>query len=316
MESKKILITGATGFLGSHLLKGLLAKTKFRVIVLKRTFSNTYRIKEELTNKRVLSYDIDRIKLETIFNKNSTIHSIIHCATEYGKGNKTCYDVLKINLMFPIKLLEFAMKNKVKLFINTDSYFNKENLSYQYLLNYSLSKKSLILWLKYFSNKIKIVNMVLEHIYGEKDNKDKFVSQMIEQIAVKKIDTLSLTAGNQKRDFVYIADVVNAYIKVLNYSLKNKFNFKSFDVGCGKAVSIKNFVKKIKEISKSSTILNFGALPYREDEIKLSIADNKDLINLGWEPKVSIEDGLKRTIDDEIKNAPNIRIILTTCNQR
>ena len=81
--------------------------------------------------------------------------------------------------MYPINLLEMAVKNNVGVFINTDSYFNKENLSYNYLLNYSLSKKSLNLWLKHFSKKIKIINMVLEHIYGEYDNDNKFIEKII-----------------------------------------------------------------------------------------------------------------------------------------
>jgi len=75
-------------------------------------------------------------------------------------------------------------------------------MAYSYLLNYALSKKSLLLWLKYFSKRLKIVNMVLEHIFGENDNKEKFVYQMLDKIAFKQIDAIDLTYGHQKRDFI------------------------------------------------------------------------------------------------------------------
>ena len=149
---KTILLTGATGFLGSHMLKALLNKTQYNIIVLKRSFSNVWRIKNEILSPRVKTYDIDLIPIEKIDFSN--IQVIIHCATEYGRKKDSCLQVLATNLMYPINLLEMAVKNNVGVFINTDSYFNKENLSYNYLLNYSLSKKSLNLWLKHFSKKI------------------------------------------------------------------------------------------------------------------------------------------------------------------
>lgn len=290
-----VLLTGATGFLGSHLLKGLLNKTDYNIVILKRSFSRTDRISSLLNVSRIKYYDIDCCDLETVFEENS-IDTIIHCATNYGRIQNSCCSVLQTNLMFPIKLLDLSVKYGVKNFINTDSYFNKENMSYSYLLNYALSKKSLLLWLKYFSKKIKVVNMVLEHIFGENDNKDKFVYQMLNKIAVEQVSSIDLTYGDQKRDFIYVEDVVSAYIKVLEYMYIHSFRYKSFDIGTGDAVSIKDFVTQIKNISKSNTKLNFGALPYREDEIMCSRADIIDLNDLGWKPKYNYVTGLEKII--------------------
>ena len=169
-------------------------------------------------------------------------------------------------------------------------------MAYSYLLNYALSKKSLLLWLKYFSKRLKIVNMVLEHIFGENDNKEKFVYQMLDKIAFKQIDAIDLTYGHQKRDFIYVDDVVSAYIKVLEYMNSHSFRYKSFDVGTGNAVSLRDFVTEIKNISQSKTILNFGALSYREDEIMCSRADITDLNDLGWKPEYDYASGLEKII--------------------
>ena len=294
-----ILVTGATGFLGSHILKSLLQNTNYHILVLKRSFSDTYRINNELNNSRVhwINIDVDNVELVNAF-KNNNILAIIHCATNYGR-NGDCVDTLETNLIFPVYLLELAVKYNVELFINTDSYFNKDSMSYLYLQNYSLSKKSLLLWLKYFSKKIKIINMMLEHIYGDKDDDKKFVASMVRKIAIENINSVNCTFGDQKRDFIFVDDVCNAYLTVLDYGLKNKFRYRNFDIGTGTAVSIKDFVMKIKEISNSDTKLNFGAMPYRDDEIMLSVADNIDLCNLGWEPKFDYISGIKTVIERE-----------------
>ena len=61
-------------------------------------------------------------------------------------------------------------------------------------------------------------------------------------------------------------------MRAIKFARSKKFNFKHIDVGTGKKTSIRDFVKTIKRLSKSSTKLDFGALPYREDEIMSSYA--------------------------------------------
>ena len=164
------------------------------------------------------------------------------------------------------------------------------------LFDYSLSKKSLLLWLHNFSSQIKIVNVVLEHVYGEQDGPKKFVESMVRAIAVDRVPKVDLTHGHQKRDFIYSADVVSAYISLLEYGTHNRFHFKEFNVGTGASHSIREMVERIKELSGSRTRLNFGAIPYRDDEIMNSVADNIDLLNLGWRPRYSLRQGLHRII--------------------
>lgn len=296
MENKRtLLLTGVTGFLGSHLLKKLILLGEYNIICIKRSFSSLERI-EKLNLKKLKFYNSDTIDLEKIFLENQ-IDGIIHMATEYGRIDKSIYKVLETNLMFPIKIAELAIKYRVKFFINTDSYFNKDTFSYDYLLNYSLSKKSLLSWLKRLSKEIQVVNMVLEHLYGENDDKSKFVEFIIQSVAIENKKEIDLTHGHQRRDFVYIDDVVDAYIKVIDYSLKNQFLFKTFDVGTGVVTEIREFVETVKSISNSKTQLNFGKIPYRSDEIMESKADNVDLKNLGWEARYTLDEGIKRIIE-------------------
>ena len=241
-----ILVTGATGFLGSHLLKSLNADG-FDVIVIKRSFSNVCRIEQFLNKPNIKFYDIDKTNIERVFSDNK-INAVIHCAVDYGKNTSEIYDILNSNLMFPVKLLDLCVKYSVSLFINTDSYYNKDDIPFSYTYHYPMSKKSLVLWLKYFSKQIKIANVILEHVFGEKDNESKFVPQMINRIAYKKETHIDLTKGEQYKDFIYVEDVVNAYMKILEYSENNYFELINFNVGTGEKVCLKDFVEEIKTI--------------------------------------------------------------------
>lgn len=294
-NTKSILLTGVTGFLGSHVLKSLIEDNKYKIVCLKRSFSNSYRI-DNLNYTNVIFYNIDITDLETVFKENK-IDIILHMATEYGRNDKSIYNVLETNLMFPIKIAETAIKYNVKCFINTDSYFNKETFSYNYLLNYSLSKKSLLSWLKSLSKEIEIINVILEHIYGETDNKSKFIEYIVQSIGIERKQEVNLTHGHQRRDFIYIDDVANAYKHIIDYAIENNFCYKTFEVGRGEALELRMFIEKVKEISGSSTKLNYGKIPYRSDEIMESKADIQELKNLGWQPEFSIEEGIKKTLE-------------------
>lgn len=291
----EILITGGNGFLGSHLVSRLLQDNSVSLILTHREASSFRRLNHLPNFGNVKLYNLANVPIEEIFEKHK-IKGIIHTATEYGRRNPSPSKILETNLILPIKLIEAGINYGLEVFINTDSYFNKENFSYTNLLDYSLSKKSLNIWLKHFSKKVKIINLVLEHIFGENDNEDKFVESMIQKIAIRKEPLVELTYGHQKRDFIYIEDVVEAYVETLGFAFKNKFRFKAFEVGTGKSIQIAQFVQLIKQTSNSPTELIFGRIPYRSDEIMDSYADTSELENIGWSPKHNVNEAVANII--------------------
>ncbi len=287
-----ILLTGATGFLGSRLLANLL-ENGHEVVAVKRSFSNTFRIKDSLGHDNLHFFDIDLLDPVALFQKYS-IDTIVHTATEYGRGDTPVFRILEANLILPLRLAELGINYGVKCFINTDSYFNKGNSSYSNLLNYSLSKKSLLIWLNQLSKKLKVINVVLEHIYGPYDSDSKFVESLIQQIAINRVPSVSLTYGHQKRDFVYIDDVVAAYLKLVEYGRNHDFLFKTFEVGTGQSVQIRELAETIKSLSNSTTEMGYGDIPYRSDEIMDSKADISQLLELGWQPKYDLKQGVSK----------------------
>jgi CDP-paratose synthetase len=289
-----VILTGATGFLGSNLL-GKLLVTGYKVAAIVRTNSSLARIENWTSHPNMRLYDIQQINPRFIFEKNK-VEVIIHTATEYGRGGGAVSNILEANLILPVRLIELGIEYGTVCFINTDSYFNKGGSTYSNLLNYSLSKKSLLVWLKQLSNQIRIVNVTLEHIYGPGDSRSKFVENLIQEISVERISRVHLTHGHQKRDFVYVDEVVDAFIKLIEYGQTHEFTFKSFEVGTKESVQVRDFAQSIKDLSRSPSILGFGDIPYRSDEIMDSKADISALAELGWVPRIGIREGLSRIL--------------------
>ena len=286
---KNILITGATGFLGSNIIKELITEN-YNVIALKRSFSNTYRIDDIADN--INFYDIDQISLEDIFAENK-IDIIIHCATNYGRRDIEPLALIQANLTMPLQLLELGKKTRVNCFINTDTILDKR-VSY-----YSLSKNQFREWLELYAKEMICLNVALEHFYGPYDDNTKFVSYIIDNILnnAKKID---LTEGDQERDFIYIDDVVDAFITIIKNIENLRKGFLRYEIGTGQSIKLKNFVKLVKSIVQNNdTVLNFGAIPYRENEVMNSKADITEICKLKWKPRYTLEEGLLRTISME-----------------
>lgn len=290
-----ILLTGATGFLGSRLLAGLL-EAGHEVVAVKRSFSDTARIRESLGHSALHLFDLDREDPKLLFERHA-IDTIVHTATEYGRGDTPLYSILEANLLLPLRLAELGMLHGARCFINSDSFFNKANSTYSSLLNYSLSKKSLLIWLDKLSSRLKVINVVLEHIYGPNDSGSKFVESVIRQVAIDRVPRIKLTHGHQRRDFVYLDDVVAAYLKLVDYGRTHEFSFASFNVGTGESTQVRDFVEVVRSVAASPTELGFGDIPYRPDEIMNSFADIATLRELGWRPTVSLEDGIRRILD-------------------
>lgn len=291
----QILLTGATGFLGSHLLAALLA-AGHEVIAVKRTTSSTSKIEPLLGHQALQLFNIDSEDPAALY-KRSRVDTIIHTATEYGRGEAPLYGILDANLILPLRLAELGIQKGVRSFINTDSFFNKAGNSYSNLLNYSLSKKSLLIWLEKLSTNLKIINVVLEHMYGPGDSDSKFVESVIQRVGFRKEPHIALTHGHQRRDFIFIDDVVQAYLYLVDYGRQNDFRLETFELGTGQATQVRDFVEYVKELSGSSTGLGFGDIPYRADEIMYSTADISRLERLGWTPTVDVRTGVQRILN-------------------
>lgn len=291
-----ILLTGATGFLGSHLLKGIL-QDGHTVYVIKRVTSDISRIREEIKQCRV--YNSDEADIDQIFRENQ-IDCIIHCATHYGRDDSECMQNVETNLLFPLKLMRNGCNHGLKYFINTDSFFTKQfkdgdkRADNFYMYGYTLSKVQFRQWGKMFAKKygIEFINMQLEHVYGDNDTPGKFIPY-VASCMTDHVPILQLSPGSQKRDFIHVSDVVEAYRCVICH-LPYGRGYCTFEVGTGKMYSLRDFVEIMKAALESDTKLQWGAVPMKEGEIMESRADNIQLREIGWKPHIVEKEEIER----------------------
>jgi len=290
-----VVVTGATGFLGSHLVKGLL-KEGHHPIILKRRSSDTARIADVLP--RVSCYDVGfDVDLNRVFEESGPVDAVFHVATNYGSG-EALSEVVMANTLFPLRLLEAATASGTPVFFNTDSYFNSGDVPYEYkyLPAYSLSKKHFADWGSQAAEaeRIRFVNIQLQHMFGPGDKDSKFTSSVFQSCLASK--DLDLTPGEQERDFIYVEDVVSAYCALLQRAVVEGDWYQHYDLGTGHSVSIRHFVEEVHRLTKSNSLLRFGKLPYREHEIMHAQADISPLKRLGWQPAHSLKEGICQTI--------------------
>ncbi len=289
----KILMTGATGYLGSRLVKALIKNEEYELVILKRSFSNVRRIAEIIS--KLKTYDLDVDNLDEVI-ANNQVDVILHCATDYGRKDSSIMQIIEANLLLPLRLLELGRKYGVMTFINTDTILDKR-VSY-----YSLSKQQLKDWLISYKENMVCVNVPLEHFYGPCDDQTKFTTYVIKSM-IENTSEINLTPGEQKRDFIFIDDVVEAFLVIIKNSINQKNGFYEYQLASGSPVSIKEFVYMVKKLSQNQiTKLNFGALPYRPNEVMNYNYDLTNIHSLGWRAMVSLEDGLRNTIESDLLN--------------
>lgn len=283
-----IFLTGATGFLGATLCERLL-QAGHTVYATKRAQSSMVRYKDEA--KRPIWVDLEEVDFDQFFGQHK-IDSIVHCATDYGRKNVNPIQTIEANLILPLEIIH-AAAGHVHSFINTDTILPKE------ISNYSLSKKQFADWLRVYSDRLCAINIKLEHFYGPGDDVTKFASNIINAL-LANIDEIRLTSGEQKRDFIYIDDAVDAIMLIIMAARDLKLGYHEFEVGRGESIRIRDFVTMARDLAENNaTHLAFGAIPYRDNEKMEVTADISKLVSLGWRPKVTLKDGLLRTIERE-----------------
>ena len=298
-----ILLTGATGFLGSRLLKKL-AEQGYDVVCVKRSTSDCRRVAGFFDRARWL--DSDRIRLESMFVENK-IEVVIHCATNYGRDDIHYFDAYESNLGFPLQLMKYAERYGCRYFINTSTFFVREieqqrwNGRKVYMDAYVRSKDMFCMIARNHIEKTGMVfiNLQPEHIYGMDDHTEKFVDCLVKSLR-ENVPVIELSAGTQKRDWIYIDDVVSAYMTVLDrLPCFAPGSFHHFEVGTGKETSLKSFVLLAKEKLCSSSVLEFGKKQMYENELESSCAANEDLKKLGWKPQFDLEKGIEQMIEEK-----------------
>ena len=274
----KIFIAGASGYLGSYLVNRL--ASEHQVFALMRSKSSKSRIADACVD--IINLDINDA-VERVFSLHQP-DVVINTVALYGRNGELLTELIDANIKFPSKLLALANKYKSKAFIHTGTSLPDD------ISPYALTKNTFVKLAKFNKeNSTKFINVELEHFYGPNDDQNKFISYVINKCIIN--EPLTLTEGTQKRDFIYIEDVVDAY-KIIIKNIENVSFFECIPLGSGCCPTVREVVETIHKCSNSETILEFGGVPMRKNELMLSCANIKKLNKLGWSAKYSLKQGL------------------------
>ncbi|MFC2170122.1 NAD-dependent epimerase/dehydratase family protein [Acidobacteriota bacterium] len=302
----KVLITGANGFIGSFLTRRLV-KEGYSVGIIKRRSSNLWRIQDII--KKTVPYEIDLRETQELFKIMSDFKPdiVYHLATYYAVDHQPeeASEMTDSNVTGSVNILEAARASKVKFVVNTSSCFvyqeNKEPLREDdnldplnlYALTKILAEKACTFYADKFG--LKIATFRLFSPYGPADHQRRLIPFVLNKIALK--EPLEMSSGQQRWDFIFVEDIVEAYAKILT-SLDSIKGHEIFNLGTGKAVSIREIVNKIMDITGVESDVQWGVLPNRKNEAWHLCADiKKAKAFFEWQPCVQMFDkGLELTV--------------------
>lgn len=291
MPARQTLITGVTGYLGRFVTRDA-ARRGEDIVALKRRSSNLLHLEGSACRLRLV--DIEDTDLNALFEAHP-FDTIIHCATNYGRDVVDPLSVIEANLLLPLRLLELARQHGVRRFVNTDTILDPR------VNHYALAKAQFKEWLRRYSDDLTCINVAFEHFYGPNDNPTKFVTYVVRSL-LADVPELHLTPGEQRRHFVYIEDAVTAIGKILEATDADHSGMYAFEVGTEHPTRLRDMVELAQRlVGNSHTALEFGALPYRPNEVMLPVLDDSLRRATGWCPATSLTDGLQMTIDAERK---------------
>ncbi len=277
-----ILLTGSTGYLGSNLAKEL-TQRGYSVACVVRNKNKLGRLNDLRRDVLILSID----DMQPDFRR---IHFdvVIHTACTYERGGSTLHDVLEGNFYFPMQVFQLALKSGVKRWINTGTCLPPETNSY------ALAKSQFVQWGKYFAEKgeLQFINLVLEHFYGPAAPENQFIGWVIRKL--RNNEPLRLTEGKQRRDFIYIDDVLHVYNEVACSDFSQPFI--EIPVGTGVSPTIREVVQYLKAITGSHSELYFGAVPTRQHKYN-SCCDTALLRSMDILPKMDWKAGMEMLLN-------------------
>ena len=252
-----ILMLGGTGYLGSNLVSTIVREGHTLSCVVRPA---SRREVLAASSVKFISDDISDIDAEL---SHTRYDWVISAVCTYRQNASLYMDMLESNFIFPVKVLNLAAKYRVKNFMVMGTCM-PDGFSM-----YSFTKSRLADTGRYFSEHEKLINFVelkLEMFYGScpggmPEPEGRFIKSSMLKLC--RNETLLLTAGTQKRDLVHVEDIAGIVSRVLGAGIEG---FRALPVGTGENHPLREVIEFLHQKSRSSSRLEFGAIPMRDGE--------------------------------------------------
>jgi len=301
---KKILVTGGAGFIGSNLVEDLLKKN-YSVTILDNFDSGYMKNLSEFKDQiQVINGDIRDNNLVDKLVKNTSC--VFHLAAmvsvpESIEDPDKCFD---INVEGSLNIIEACQKYNSKfIFASSAAVYGEdktpiktEEIITEPISPYGKSKLTIerICELLSYKENFDYACFRNFNVYGPKQDVASSYAAVIPKFitnAINSKDLIIFGDGEQTRDFIYVKDICDAYILAYENNINGVYN-----LGCSDVESVNSLAKRI--ISKINSNLKIDYKPERAGDIKHSKASAEKYYNISnWKPKVSLENGIKKTIE-------------------
>lgn len=295
----KVLLTGAAGFVGSHLAR-LLVEREYQVYAVVRPSSDTRRISDITQRLRILRFDLDDAAALKLHLKRVRPDVCIHAAWYAVPGRyHTAWenlDVLAASLRLLRGLEEVGCRRVVGIGTcfeyDTDQGYLSEKARLQPRTFYAAAKLALYHLLEKASQQWGLQGAWgrLFYLYGPYENENRLVPDLI--LGLLRGVPVRLTPGEQVRDFLHVEDVASALLAVVESRLCGAVN-----IGSGHPARVKDIALCVGETLGRPDLLRFGALEYSVGDPRFVCADNSRLLGeTRWRPAYDLEAGLRHCV--------------------
>jgi CDP-paratose synthetase len=291
----KLLITGATGFIGTHLCARL--SKKYELVALVRHSTDTNDLVKKNIKPLIFDGDVDAL---TATLSNEKIEGIVHLASLYLKAHqsKDISALIESNVLFPTQLLEAATRSSVPWLVNTGTFWQHYGgAQYSPVNLYAATKQSFIDIAKYYqeTTQTKIVTLKLSDTFGPGDTRPKIFNLWQKNAQTKEV--LEMSAGEQIIDISYIDNVIDAFEALVTQLITKPESLKDeYAVSHNEKLTLRELSALFEKISNKKLYIHWGAVPYRDREIM--VPWSKGVPVPGWKPKISLEVGIKYLCKD------------------
>lgn len=297
----RCLVTGASGFLGSHLVRKLL-EHKHSVVVVLRPGSDPWRLRDCMSRIEVISGSLERAANLATEVHNRTFDATFHLAWSGVTGEqRNSIDQVTKNVMNSLQLWHAVHELGCRTFIGVGS--QAEYGSFSGVLResipaapetlYGTSKLALGILVKQLCAAVgmRYVWLRLLSVYGPGDDERHMVPGLIRSLMLRQKP--ALTDGKQVWDYLYVTDAAAALCMAMETEASGVFN-----LGSGKACILRDFVKDVRDCIDPTLPLGFGEVPYRRDQVMHLEADISRLRKAtGWMPQVERQEGIRKTVE-------------------
>jgi len=299
---ESVAVTGASGFIGTHLVRALVEGGCRPVMLTRSTAKALATHDHALECARIDLADRDSIR-ETLSRVSPA--TILHLAGTRGHHDPRGASVacMEGNLDTTVRLLDAAMNTRIRRLViigSAEEYGNQrgpldETMPLLASSDYGISKvKATSHALEMHQTRgCPVVVVRPFSVYGPRQPSNMFVAEAIES-AVNNIP-FAMSRGDQKRDLIFIDDVVRGLIAA---ACAPGVEGQVINLGTGRAHRLRDVAERIWQMTGSQAALLIGSRPAREEELYDTWADNSLARRLlDWAPTVDLEIGLKLTID-------------------